>query len=412
MITTKIKKMGKSKKLSFILIASLVLGLLIIAGPAKAFEIKIGNFSNPAPRKGEIVSTIATIRINSNERINIEENSLLINDKLHCKFNAEAKEVNCDGVTIKLVSKDSSEHGYGYDYGYGYGYSVDNKYGYRYGYANTIFTYNITVNTSEFDVGNYKFKLKVVADGKEYFSEHSVLNIISSKIGVPPGQEKYLVSPYLSIKTAGGSKTIEFDAEEYIERPNLTLPSGLPSYGKYFEIKASDYDFNNVEIRFYYKVAGGTGGLAESRMRLYYYDQTLNQWVLPSNNNINTGVGYTWIRMNELPEIWGIFEAPQGPRVKKRSVQNFNITGNDEEKDEKEFTQQQNNQGQGNQGQGNQGLPPQASQGAQNIPNTGSGITGAVIGSSAGRKTLLGVAIVFIFAILIALVVVSAKKKR
>ena len=68
-------KEHKSKFVASIL-TLFVIGLLIIAGPASAFEVSIAEFDNATPTQGETVSTIATIDIASLERANITKITL------------------------------------------------------------------------------------------------------------------------------------------------------------------------------------------------------------------------------------------------------------------------------------------------------------------------------------------------
>jgi len=141
------EKFGKTKFIS-ILVTFLVLGLLVIAGPARALEASLEPFDNKPLAEGEIASTIATISLNSSDIFNIlSEIELEIdgpddNDRL-CIFELDGTPISgCEGINITLLNDTT----FGYGYGYGYGYDF---------LTNGNLVYNITINTTGFHNGNY-----------------------------------------------------------------------------------------------------------------------------------------------------------------------------------------------------------------------------------------------------------------
>jgi hypothetical protein len=152
-----------------------ILALLLIAGPVSAFLVNITGFSISNPIQGEKISTNATITINSNERINLNNITLYLDNLPACTFQVNDLETNCPGINIKLVS--GLNLGYGYGYGYGY------SYGYRNGYTGT-FLYNITLDTTNSTIGNHTIQLKLSADNNPTQS-----NIVTITVQSPQSTE-------------------------------------------------------------------------------------------------------------------------------------------------------------------------------------------------------------------------------
>lgn len=159
-----------------------VIALLFILGPAEAFIISLGAFSNANPTQGEIVSTTAEITINTNERMPLPNPvELYINGNKVCQFKVTGQVINCNsGITIALVSSsDSFGYGYGYNFGYGYGYNNGYGYGYGYnqGYTNSKFVYKISLDTSKLTAGQQKLELKIDTGAKTYLSGEKIMTI-------------------------------------------------------------------------------------------------------------------------------------------------------------------------------------------------------------------------------------------
>ena len=167
---------GGINKLIAVVFSALCIALLVFVGPAQAFVVNLGGFSNASPVKGERVSTTSSIQINTNERMPLENGAgLYVDGDEVCTFDVEANDVVCDaGINVLLVSSSNGTKSYGYGYVYGDG----QGYGYGYGYSDASFTYNITINTSVLSVGEHLIKLVVDAGGGQvYSSTESKINV-------------------------------------------------------------------------------------------------------------------------------------------------------------------------------------------------------------------------------------------
>ena len=166
----KYKSKSGKKQIFAAIITFAVIALLVFAGPASAINLGLNAFSNSNPIKGEIISTTATITLNSNERMSMPNPAgVFIDGVQKCAFALNSGQTcSSSGITITLLSTSDAngygyDYNYGYDYGYNYGYANGYGYGYGYqqGYSNSKFTYNITINTSYYSMGEHKIKLSV-----------------------------------------------------------------------------------------------------------------------------------------------------------------------------------------------------------------------------------------------------------
>jgi len=172
-------------------ITVIVLFILVFSSPAQAFLIGLTT-TDSIVSKGNIINFIASLKIDSDEFVNVDYVNLKINNSnstADCKFLLNGTIVNgCSGITITPFTS-SAEYGYGYGYIYGYetGYGYDNSnysyvddsnygyeagygynpsYGYGYGWNNGILKYNITLDTTNYAVGTYQTFLEVKTSDK------------------------------------------------------------------------------------------------------------------------------------------------------------------------------------------------------------------------------------------------------
>lgn len=186
------------------LISIALFGMLVLLGPAQAINLALGNFSNNNPFLGEKISTIASININANEFLNIKNITLEIigAENRYCIFNVSGTSISgCDGISINLLSN--------LPYSYGYGYNLGYFYGYGYGYSGGNLSYNVTIFTENFSLGNYNFTLKIKSGSLTLNSIPKELNIIAS------------IVPRLQTEQSGGG-----GGSPFINVSNKSLNSG------------------------------------------------------------------------------------------------------------------------------------------------------------------------------------------
>ena len=163
-------------------VTAVVLGLLVYAGPAQAFSLKL-DFENTEAEQGKKIELTATVDIDSGEALDIEEITLVLNgpEKVECTFDITGKmksgvNEECHGINIKKIPYPQIEKGYGYSYSYNYGYGITED-----------LVYEITIHTQKFKVGEYETELRIAVNG-ETFSEPGETIKITEKL---KGQEKH-----------------------------------------------------------------------------------------------------------------------------------------------------------------------------------------------------------------------------
>ncbi|MFT4311479.1 MAG: hypothetical protein ACMXX7_02530 [Candidatus Woesearchaeota archaeon] len=179
------------KKISSLALTAGVVLLLIFIGPATAFNLVLGDFSNSNPVQGDIITLEAEIDITSQELINLDlynEVRLYLNNNHYCSFSATTGAIldGCDGITPELIAilNQSTQYPYvpGYGYGYGefdvspgpgegYGYGYGYGYGPGFGYTNALLRYELTFDTSEFSLGQNEVKISINLGPRNYESD-------------------------------------------------------------------------------------------------------------------------------------------------------------------------------------------------------------------------------------------------
>lgn len=129
---------NRVSKIIPILLSSIVITLIFLAGPAGAISIKFTGLSQLSYQPGESIEFEAQIEVHSSEIAQVQSLALNINNLAECTFNQSGQIISgCDGVTIALISNNPVSGGSGYGYGYGYASS------------DSILTYKFTIETPQ-----------------------------------------------------------------------------------------------------------------------------------------------------------------------------------------------------------------------------------------------------------------------
>ncbi|MFH1212320.1 MAG: hypothetical protein V1659_05350 [Candidatus Woesearchaeota archaeon] len=185
------KKRQHTKTIST-LITLLVIFLVILSGPGAAIRATI-TASDDEVEKGDDISFITQVSVNANERVPIEEFILSINGptkKVNCTFYTDGTaKSGCAGITIIRLTAISNytygntslnetvniepDFGYGYSLGMGYGYGFGQDYGAETPMLN--FTYNITLNTTEYPAASvpYNAQIRAFLNTSSYHATYS-----------------------------------------------------------------------------------------------------------------------------------------------------------------------------------------------------------------------------------------------
>jgi PGF-pre-PGF domain-containing protein len=183
-----INKRAHSRQILAIIITAVAIALLIISGPANAFNLTLGTPSNTTPTQGAVISFTANVTIESNERVPIQNLSLNFSNGTTCYFGLNGSfltPAECAGLNITpmndTINYDEGNltfnftgNGSVYDYGYGFGYT-----------GTGTLSYNVTLNTSVFGVGQLNFSLSAHLTSNTFTSAQKNINIISSDTVAP-----------------------------------------------------------------------------------------------------------------------------------------------------------------------------------------------------------------------------------
>ena len=168
-------KQNKNRKTISYLFSLIVIGLLIVAGPAQGFSFSLNSDRTSATR-GEMITFTTEIDIPSGERLPIEELNLKLSgpQEISCKFDTAGNKISgCDGISIERTQ--NSFYGYGYNYGYfGYGYN----FGYGYGYETGKLKYIIKFDTTNYLAGDYSSELSLKINNKTFTEQGENISII------------------------------------------------------------------------------------------------------------------------------------------------------------------------------------------------------------------------------------------
>lgn len=159
-----------------IFLTIIILGVLVISGPANAFSLSL-NVPFEGIQRGKIVSFIASVNLDQDEKVDINYLTLKLNgtsniigrkDLVLCKFKPDGDLMNvnaCKGIKIEKIEIGN----------YGYGYDTHKE----------SYVYNITIDTDEYLPGIYKTGLSILSKGEFYEQDGNDLNIISNAT-LPP----------------------------------------------------------------------------------------------------------------------------------------------------------------------------------------------------------------------------------
>jgi len=225
----------KNEKIAVGLLTIVILALVLLAGPTKAFVLDL-NANKDLITKGEEITFNVTLEIqNIDEYLPIENLRLELTGPTSsvCEFDINGIIISgCEAMTIAPINAISENNkGYGYGYGYdsatGYGYDFGYGYGYGYGYGigEMFLKYQVTLNTQNYTSGNYESTLKALIGDKIFESKDKPIFTINdfitlSSFGTSGSGGKYKISSNDSVEESPISKS----NNESDELPEPTKP--------------------------------------------------------------------------------------------------------------------------------------------------------------------------------------------
>lgn len=329
-----IKKRNSQSKYASIAITLGVMLMLIIAGPASAITMKMV-IDNIAPTQGEEITFTVTTNVTGIDKFVPMANLSLV----LTKDGSEVKNVlftpggtllsSSTGISINAINApSSSDYGFGYgeavDDRYGYGYGTNYSFGYGYGYAanngaggaTTIYTYNVTINTTTFDTGEYSAQVILNTDNvaKSTFESPMTNFAVSNKVSDISSyvETNGTVNTTFNVVAASGNATLVVPSGTIMQNsngsalntsitigtttPNSTLSAALSSsesvVGKSVELGPAGATFSPyIQVRFDY-TDDDISGIDEDTLAVKFYNQTTSQWDVQTTSEHNKTGNY------------------------------------------------------------------------------------------------------------------------
>src|SRR3989344_4888673 len=282
-----------------VFLTTLVIGLLILSGPAQAIKVNISEIEDidlTVENPQDVEFTIQ-VQINDGEFLPLSYTDLILDygdGQEICKINNDNSIDNCDFLTVTSKELDDLYVGYGYGYGYNNGL----------GGHGTI-TYTINVDVSKLPVEFLNKKIDVEArvyggteDNWRYFEGTSSFNVNAEKeIAIDVTQDQTATYPNVVISIPANS--LPDDATKVII--SQVAPTANPTninfniLGKVydFDVDSTTKTFNgNLQITLTY-TDEELGDYNENRIAPAFYNIVTGDWELltilsrdPDNNKL------------------------------------------------------------------------------------------------------------------------------
>ncbi|MDO8634572.1 MAG: hypothetical protein Q7K34_04745 [archaeon] len=270
------------KTITSAFVTLMVVGLLLMSGPANAFTASI-NVDNPNPALGETATFTVKISKVSDEVVNTIE--LKVTDASGIVSNAQ--KISCS------PDYPGENSGFGYGYVSGYGYTPNFGYGYGYGYENSGETQiACTFEYTPTSMGAYSAQAFVNGQAIGGPSQ-DILVAVGSRISNPVINTVYTPTTNSQVQfTSLPEGSFNVSISEGTSTPDGTNTSGFDSIGLFHEI-ASDLGNGtfSVNLTFSYPDADNDGtvdgtSLNENNLNVFFWTGTA--WQLIPNPAINT----------------------------------------------------------------------------------------------------------------------------
>ncbi len=190
---------SRNKNVASLLITALLIAILIGSSPVGAIFVDISLPDEVNLEESKYLKFVITANLQTREflplstyvRVLIEgpqESDSPQKQNYEFWINGTAKYGNIQ-VTPKTISANYG-YGYGYAYAYGYGYYLGYGYGYGYGYSyQNILKYEVRIDVSNYNLGNYKLRVEVVHNGKVLAHAEDSFKIVRRTVVYPSEEE-------------------------------------------------------------------------------------------------------------------------------------------------------------------------------------------------------------------------------
>ncbi len=167
----RIANKGRSSTLFSSLLTCAIIAILLIAGPASAWNVSLQNFSNDEPLKGESITVKFNLKLQDEINLGFDKLAVYLDgpESTTCYFDIRGNPLvdNINDICGNMSLRQIPLEDYGYGYGYGYGYEHFTYEGNETALkVSGNMPYELTVNTAPLDFGEYKAHISLFLNGK------------------------------------------------------------------------------------------------------------------------------------------------------------------------------------------------------------------------------------------------------
>jgi hypothetical protein len=162
-----IRSTRKNRILSALL-SIMVIGMLIMAGPAQAVSVTVDNLSSPTPLSGETVTFDVDVSVAPSENIPVSGVFLQVG-ATKCLFDIDGTRISADAICQSFTLTQTASGDFGFGYGYGNGQSFGYGYGYGYGSTGQALAYTVSWDTTGY-TGSHSITFGTTADTTDFTS--------------------------------------------------------------------------------------------------------------------------------------------------------------------------------------------------------------------------------------------------
>ena len=316
--------MKKENKLSIkalsLGITILIIGLLLLSGPAQAFTLNLTADKTEVGKSEKIIFTAKINLENTDQNLPVKNITLILAGpvKKQCVFDITGKAISgCFNINIKKINPTES-------YGYGYGYNNNTNHDFGYGYGiNQNLEYEITIHSQHFTPGTYTTSLKAIIGNKTFTQSGSDIKITASS---KSSETKSFSGTQQDIFFSNSNTKLELKTNQSTSgNVNIveysTMPAGVSGFYlpgiKFIEISTDSNIEDNMQettIKAYYTEGDlNSAKINESTLRLYYYNVTAteNPWQIydTPNGGVNVVENYVWAKTTHF-STFGLYGNP------------------------------------------------------------------------------------------------------
>ncbi len=153
--------------------------------------------------------------------------------------------------------------------------------------------------------------------GKNWTAEASKqFNVALVNVNIPKDSSINITEGELTLQIkVGDSTNASVNLIEHLNNPGNTTPSGMTDWNRFIQIEVNDDlegNMNWAMIKMHYNDSElSAAGIDENTLKMYYLNETLNEWTACENTGVNVIDNYVWANVTHFSH-YGSFASIQG----------------------------------------------------------------------------------------------------